>query len=76
LGLSVSRKVGAAVVRNRTRRRLSEAFAARAGRKIAGADVVIIARAPAAKANYQILVSELAALLDEAAELIIKETGS
>ncbi len=76
LGLSVSRKVGEAVVRNRTRRRLSEAFAARAGENLAGTDVVIIARGPAAKADYQILESELAALLDEAAELIIKETGS
>ncbi len=76
LGLSVSRKVGSAVVRNKTRRRLSEAFGAKAGANVAGADVVIIARGPAANANYHILETELAALLDEAAELIIKETGS
>jgi ribonuclease P protein component len=76
LGLSVSRKVGGAVARNRTRRRLSEAFAAQEGREIAGADVIVIARPPAANANYQILEKELAGLLAEAAKLFNKETGS
>ncbi len=76
LGLSVSRKVGGAVVRNRIRRRLGEAFAAQAREELADADVIVIARNPSAKANYQILESELAALLGEAVELIIKETGA
>ena len=49
LGLSVSRKVGSAVQRNRVKRVLREAFGLEQGEMIEGTDVVVVAR-PDAKA--------------------------
>jgi ribonuclease P protein component len=46
LGLSVSRKVGKAVVRNRWKRLIREAFRTSPGRLPANLDLVVIPRAP------------------------------
>ena len=48
LGVTVSRKVGNAVVRNRVKRRIREWFRSDGQGLVAGRDVVVIARASAA----------------------------
>jgi ribonuclease P protein component len=60
VGITVSGRVGKAVVRNRVRRRLREALAARFDRLPPAADVVVAARPASAAASW----SELCAALD------------
>ena len=52
IGITVSTKVGKAVVRNRVRRRIREAYRINEGRFIDGCDVVIVARVRAASASF------------------------
>lgn len=52
LGLTVSTKVGCAVVRNRVRRRLREVYRLHEDQVLGGRDVVVVARVRAASSDY------------------------
>jgi len=70
LGFTVTRKVGNAVVRNRTRRRLKEAVRlllrdlARQERPVAGFDLVLIGRDSTRKRNFLALQADIRRALD------------
>ena len=72
LGFTVTRKVGNAVVRNRTRRRLKEAarllFAARAeaDAPVLGHDLVLVGRAATRARPFALLIDDLATALRKA----------
>jgi ribonuclease P protein component len=63
LGLSVSKKVGTAVERNRVRRRLKEVFGSSVQMVPDNLDFVISARPPAAGASFDELNEEFARAL-------------
>ena len=63
-GFAVSRRVGKAVVRNRVKRRLRELLRQAALRT--GWDIVVIARGPAAQADYKGLKKSVEELLIKA----------
>lgn len=69
LGLTVSTKVGCAVVRNRVRRRLREIYRLNEGRLITGCDVVVVARVRAAESSYHQLEKSFLRLADKLALL-------
>ena len=62
-GLSVSRRIGNAVTRNKVRRRLREVFRSALPKVPAGMDLVVSARPAAADASFQGLEQEFARAL-------------
>jgi ribonuclease P protein component len=65
-GLTVSRRLGPAVTRNRVKRRLREIVRLNRSRFAEGADLVLIARGPAVKATRDELERELLRLMQAA----------
>ncbi|MCL2621297.1 MAG: ribonuclease P protein component [Defluviitaleaceae bacterium] len=63
LGISVSKKMGGAVVRNLLRRRIKEAYRGMESRLTYGYDIAILPRPDLATATYQEIVSALRHLL-------------
>jgi ribonuclease P protein component len=66
LGVSVSKRLGNAVNRNRVRRRIRELVRARVKELQPGWDVVIVARTPAASAAFLTLKEALDQLVERA----------
>lgn len=73
-GFSVGRRVGKAVVRNRIKRRLREII--RKSPLCSGWDIVVIARAPAAQADFQSLEKTVGNLLFKAGLLVKKNESA
>ena len=66
VGLTVSKKLGCAVVRNRVRRRLREAYRLNEERFAPGWDIVIVARSRCVNAEFCQLTQALLSLAEKA----------
>lgn len=75
LGLTLGTKVGKAVVRNRTRRRIREAYRTNEHRFLPGYDVVVVARVRAAHTPYALLERDLLRLGEKLGILREEEKG-
>lgn len=64
IGLTVSTKVGKAVVRNRVRRRIREAYRINEEKFSAGYDIVIVARVRAAEVSFSDIEKNLLKLAE------------
>lgn len=75
LGLTVGKKVGGAVKRNRVRRRLREIYRLHEGELKPGFDLVVVARVRAVYGSYQQLDKSFLALADKLGLLERGERG-
>lgn len=75
IGLTVSAKLGHAVVRNKLRRRLREIYRLHEHRFRRGYDVVVVARSRAMEANYRQLERAYLTLAGRLGLLLEEESG-
>ena len=75
VGITVSKKLGHAVVRNRTRRRIREIYRLHEAEFTSGWDIVAVARTRAVDADFQKLTSAFLSLAQKAG-LLYKEEGT
>lgn len=66
VGITVSKKLGHAVVRNRIRRRLREVYRLNEARFLPGWDIVVVARSRCLKASFQKLTDSYLSLASKA----------
>lgn len=66
VGITVSKKLGKAVVRNRVRRRLREVYRLNEEQFLPGYDIVIVARSRAVDVSFQKLTESLLTLSGQA----------
>lgn len=75
LGLTVGVKLGHAVVRNRVRRRMKEAYRTNEGRFLPGYDIVVVGRTRAVHATYREIERHLLQTADKLGLLVKQEGG-
>ena len=66
VGITVSKKLGKAVIRNRVRRRIREAYRLNEERFQPGWDIVVVARSRAVEVSFQKLTQSLLSLAEQA----------
>jgi len=74
VGFSVGKRVGCSVIRNRTKRRLREAFRKEFARVEKGYNYVVVARTASAERTYDELRQSLLSLLEGAGKLKLAES--
>ena len=69
IGLTVTKKLGGAVIRNRVRRRLREVYRLSEARFMPGWDMVVVARSRCIKADFAALTNAYLSLAEKAGVL-------
>ena len=75
VGITVSKKLGHAVVRNRTRRRIREVYRLNEGSFTAGWDIVLVARTRSVNADFTKLTHGFLSLAQKAGLLIPQQNN-